>query len=42
MCDSIKYTFKAGKTNWEWNPEKPDVNKGVDDMLLGKMKKNIY
>ena len=36
-----EYGFEAGKTHWEWNPDKPDVNKGIDDMLLGKMKENI-
>ena len=36
-----EYGFEAGKTHWEWDTEKPDVNKGIDDMLLGKMKENI-
>ena len=36
-----EYGFEAGKTHWEWDPEKPEANKGIDDMLLGKMKENI-
>ena len=42
LCNmALEYGFEAGKTHWEWDPEKPDVNKGIDDMLLGKMKENI-
>lgn len=34
-----EFGFKTKTTKWSWDKNKPDENKGIDDMLLAKKKK---
>lgn len=34
-----EFGFKTKTTKWSWDKNKPDENKGIDDMLLAKEKK---
>ena len=33
------FGFQERKTHWKWDPDKPEENKGIDDMLLNRKKK---
>lgn len=36
-----KFGFEVKTTKWNWDKNKPEENKGIDDMLLNKQKENI-
>lgn len=35
------YGFKTKSTKWKWDKNKPEINKGIDDMLLSKKKEEL-
>ena len=40
--DMIKsFGFKTKGTKWNWDPDDPKKDKGIDDMLLSKKNENI-
>jgi len=41
LTDMIsEHGFKTKTTKWKWDKNKPEENKGIDDMLLSKKKMN--
>lgn len=42
LIEMIKeYGFNAKSMKWKWDKREPDVNKGIDDMLLSKKKEEL-
>ena len=43
LTDMISsYGFNTKTTKWKWDKNNPDNNKGIDDMLLSKLKEELY